>query len=84
MHAKITTPNLIAAWLSGYYNAKRTTGLLIVNRLVEFGCRDLLKIAAVVKPVTEIPSAGGYLRGYQYKGIAFSTLVGQRKLIRRP
>jgi len=54
---------------------------LIVNRLVEFGCRDLLKIAAVVKPVTEIPSAGGYLRGYQYKGIAFSTLVGQRKLI---
>jgi hypothetical protein len=51
------------------------------NRLVEFGCRDLLKIAAVVRPVTETPSVGGYLRGYQYKGIAFSTLVGQREVI---
>jgi hypothetical protein len=52
-----------------------------VNRLVEFGCRDLLKIAAVVRPVTETPSVGGYLRGYEYKGIAFSTLVGQREVI---
>ena len=23
VHAKITTPNLLAAWMSGYYNAKR-------------------------------------------------------------
>jgi acid stress chaperone HdeB len=29
VHAKITTPNLIAAWLSGYYNAKRN------NRIVD-------------------------------------------------
>jgi ATP phosphoribosyltransferase regulatory subunit HisZ len=40
-----------------------------------------LKIAAVVRPVTETPSVGGYLRGYEYKGIAFSTLVGQREVI---
>ena len=29
VHAKITTPNLIAAWLSGYYNANATTRLSI-------------------------------------------------------
>jgi hypothetical protein len=29
VHAKIATPLYLAAWLSGYYNAKATTGLLI-------------------------------------------------------
>ena len=29
VHSKISTPNYIAAWLSGYYNAKRN------NRLVD-------------------------------------------------
>jgi HdeA/HdeB family len=28
VHAKITTPNLIAAWLSGYYNAKRNNTII--------------------------------------------------------
>ena len=28
VHAKITTPNLIAAWLSGYYNAKRNNKII--------------------------------------------------------
>ena len=31
VHSKITTPNLIAAWLSGYYNAKRNNRLLDVE-----------------------------------------------------
>jgi hypothetical protein len=52
-----------------------------LNRLVEFGCRDLLKITAIVQPVAETPSVGGYLREYQYKGIAFTTLVGRREVI---
>lgn len=28
VHSKITTPNYIAAWLSGYYNAKRNSRII--------------------------------------------------------
>ena len=28
VHAKITTPNLLAAWMSGYYNAKRNNKVI--------------------------------------------------------
>jgi len=28
VHSKISTPNLIAAWLSGYYNAKQNNQLI--------------------------------------------------------
>jgi hypothetical protein len=28
VHSKISSPNLIAAWLSGYYNAKRNNRLI--------------------------------------------------------
>jgi len=31
VRSKITTPNLIAAWLSGYYNAKRNNRILILR-----------------------------------------------------
>ena len=31
LHAKITTPNLLAAWMSGYYNAKRN------NKVIDLG-----------------------------------------------
>ena len=31
VHAKITTPNLLAAWMSGYYNAKRN------NKVIDLG-----------------------------------------------
>ena len=33
VHAKITTPNLIAAWLSGYYNAKRSNRIIDLETL---------------------------------------------------
>ena len=33
MHSKITTPNLIAAWLSGYYNAKRNNKIIDLETL---------------------------------------------------
>jgi hypothetical protein len=33
VHAKITTPNLIAAWLSGYYNAKRNNKIIDLETL---------------------------------------------------
>ena len=33
VHAKIATPNYIAAWLSGYYNAKRNSRLLDTQAL---------------------------------------------------
>jgi acid stress chaperone HdeB len=33
VHAKITTPNLIAAWLSGYYNAKRNNTIIDLDTL---------------------------------------------------
>ena len=33
VHAKITTPNLIAAWLSGYYNAKRNNTIIDLETL---------------------------------------------------
>jgi acid stress chaperone HdeB len=33
VHAKITTPNLIAAWLSGYYNAKRNNTVIDLESL---------------------------------------------------
>jgi HdeA/HdeB family len=33
VHSKITTPNLIAAWLSGYYNAKRNNKIIDLEAL---------------------------------------------------
>jgi acid stress chaperone HdeB len=33
VHAKITTPNLIAAWLSGYYSAKRNNTIIDLGTL---------------------------------------------------
>jgi hypothetical protein len=33
VHSKITTPNLIAAWLSGYYNAKRNNKIIDLETL---------------------------------------------------
>src|SRR5262245_54697004 len=33
VHSKITTPNLIAAWLSGYYNAKRNNKVVDLESL---------------------------------------------------
>jgi HdeA/HdeB family len=33
VHPKITTPNLIAAWLSGYYNAKRNNKIIDLETL---------------------------------------------------
>ena len=33
VHAKITTPNLLAAWLSGYYNAKRNNKVIDLETL---------------------------------------------------
>ena len=33
VHAKITTPNLIAAWLSGYYSAKRNKTIIDLDTL---------------------------------------------------
>jgi hypothetical protein len=33
VHSKITTPNLIAAWLSGYYNAKRNNRIIDLETL---------------------------------------------------
>ena len=33
VHSKITTPNLIAAWLSGYYNAKRNNRVIDLDTL---------------------------------------------------
>ena len=33
VHSKIATPNYIAAWLSGYYNAKRNNRLLDTQAL---------------------------------------------------
>jgi hypothetical protein len=33
VHSKITTPNLIAAWLSGYYNAKRNNKIIDLESL---------------------------------------------------
>ena len=33
VHSKITTPNLIAAWLSGYYNAKRNNKIVDLDTL---------------------------------------------------
>src|SRR5215470_9538128 len=33
VHAKITTPNLIAAWLSGYYSAKRNNTIIDLETL---------------------------------------------------
>jgi acid stress chaperone HdeB len=33
VHSKITTPNLIAAWLSGYYNAKRNNKVIDLETL---------------------------------------------------
>ena len=35
VHSKISTPNLIAAWMSGYYNAKRNTRVLDLQALEE-------------------------------------------------
>ena len=35
MHAKITTPNLLAAWMSGYYNAKRNNRVIDLQALEE-------------------------------------------------
>ncbi len=37
VHAKITTPNLIAAWLSGYYNAKRNNRIIDLARIIHGG-----------------------------------------------
>jgi acid stress chaperone HdeB len=33
VHAKITTPNLLAAWMSGYYNAKRNNKVIDLETL---------------------------------------------------
>jgi hypothetical protein len=33
VYSKITTPNLIAAWLSGYYNAKRNNKIVDLDTL---------------------------------------------------
>ena len=33
VHSKITAPNLIAAWLSGYYNAKRNKKIIDLESL---------------------------------------------------
>ena len=33
VHSKISTPNIIAAWLSGYYNAKRNNRLIDTQAL---------------------------------------------------
>ena len=33
VHSKISTPNYIAAWLSGYYNAKRNNRLIDTQAL---------------------------------------------------
>ena len=33
VHSKISTPNLIAAWLSGYYNAKRNNRIIDLEAL---------------------------------------------------
>jgi len=33
VHAKITTPNLVAAWLSGYYSAKRNNTIIDLGTL---------------------------------------------------
>jgi acid stress chaperone HdeB len=33
VHAKITTPNLLAAWMSGYYNAKRNNKAIDLETL---------------------------------------------------
>ena len=33
VHAKITTPNLLAAWMSGYYNAKRNNKIIDLETL---------------------------------------------------
>ena len=35
VHAKITTPNYIAAWLSGYYNGKRNNRIIDLQQLQE-------------------------------------------------
>jgi acid stress chaperone HdeB len=35
VHAKITTPNYLAAWLSGYYNAKRNNSIIDLQTLEE-------------------------------------------------
>jgi acid stress chaperone HdeB len=35
VHSKISTPNLIAAWMSGYYNAKRNTRVVDLQALEE-------------------------------------------------
>ena len=33
VHAEITTPNLLAAWMSGYYNAKRNNKVIDLETL---------------------------------------------------
>ena len=33
VHAKITTPNLLAAWMSGYFNAKRNNKVIDLETL---------------------------------------------------
>jgi len=35
VHSKITTPNHIAAWLSGYYNAKRGNQVIDLQAMHE-------------------------------------------------
>ena len=35
VHSKITTPNLIAAWISGYYSAKRNNTFIDTQDLEE-------------------------------------------------
>src|SRR5262249_54976425 len=35
VHSKITTPNLIAAWFSGYYSAKQNNNLIDTQDLQE-------------------------------------------------
>src|SRR6266540_4595680 len=35
VHAKITTPNYLAAWLSGYHNAKRNNSIIDLQTLEE-------------------------------------------------
>jgi hypothetical protein len=37
VHHKISEPRLIAAWLSGYYNAKRNNRLIDLQTLEEKG-----------------------------------------------
>jgi hypothetical protein len=35
VHAKISIPNYIAAWMSGYYHAKRNSELIDIQKLQE-------------------------------------------------